>query len=484
MSRPVAHLAALGVSLTAAMIGALVFYDVTAATAATPTRANIFIGVLVFGTALYFGAVRLILRMPPSAPALSIVVGVAVLMRAAFLPAPPLLSSDIYRYIWDGRVQAAGINPYRYVPADLSLARLRDPDIYPKINRADYARTIYPPAAQMIFAAIGQLTGSVVGMKGAMLLFEAVAILALTRVLQLAGLPQQRILIYAWNPLPLWSFACDGHVDAIAIGFVGLALWSRARHRDGLAGALLALATLTKFLPVVIAPALLRGGRLWRPALIGAAVVGLGYCVYASAGSEVLGFLGSYGREEGYDAGTGFWLLAGLARLVVLPPLAAVAYVTCVGGIFALLAIVVARRKVSGHFDAVVLCRDAAILAGFVTAAFSPHHPWYYAWLALPCVVAPVPAVVWLSAAPVLLYLAPFNEGFVGPPWFSCRPSRSRFGPPGRSTPRFAAAPRRSPEDGPCQQCPCSRILGGISRVSMPIEPAKRKRRPSACTWR
>ena len=415
MSRSVALLATLGVTLAATMIGALVFYDMTAATAAMPARTNIFVAVLAFGTAIHFGAVMLILRMPPSASALSIVIGVAVLMRAAFLPAPPLLSSDIYRYIWDGRVQAAGINPYRYVPADPALAQLRDPEIYPKINRATYARTIYPPAAQMAFAAIGQVTGSVVDMKLTMLLFEAVAMLALTRVLRLAGLPPERILIYAWNPLPLWSFSCDGHVDAIAIGFIGLALWSRARHRDGLAGALLALATLTKFLPVVIAPAFLRGGRFWRPALIGAAVIAAGYCSYASVGREVFGFLGSYGNEEGYAAGTGFWLLAGLAHLVALPPVAAMAYVACIGMTFTGLALVVARRKVSGRPDAVVLCRDAAILAGFVTAAFSPHYPWYYAWLALPCVVAPVPAVVWLSAAPVLLYLDPFNERFVWP---------------------------------------------------------------------
>lgn len=415
MSRSVKLLAALGVALSTAMIAALVFYDVTAATAAVPARTDIFVGVLAFGAAIYFGAVWLILRMPPSRPALLMVIGVAVLLRAAFLPAPPLLSSDIYRYIWDGRVQAAGINPYRYVPADLALEGLRDPEIYPKVNRATYARTIYPPAAQMVFAIVGQLTGSVAGMKLAMLGFEAVAMLALMQALRLLGLPRERILIYAWNPLPLWSFACDGHVDAIAVGFIGLALWSRARHRDGLAGALLALATLTKFLPAVIAPAFVRNGRLWRPALIGAAVIALCYGVYASVGREVLGFLGSYGNEEGYDAGTGFWLLAGLARVVALPPSAATVYVACVGTIFAALAIVVARRKAVDQPDAVVLCRDTAILAGFVTATLSPHYSWYYAWLALPCVVAPVPAVVWLSAAPVLLYLDPFNERFVWP---------------------------------------------------------------------
>jgi hypothetical protein len=415
MTRATAALLCLGVALTGAMTTALVYYARTAADAATPARAAFFIGLLALGVVLYLGAVRLILRAPPSASAMWIVLGVAVLVRLAFLPAPPLLSTDIYRYVWDGRVQAAGINPYLYVPADPALARLRDAEIYPKINRAEYARTIYPPMAEAVFAAVGQATATVTGMKAVMLAFEGVAILSLLQVLRLAGLPRERILIYAWNPLPLWAFACDGHVDAIAVGFVGLALLARTRRRDGWAGALLALATLSKFLPVVIAPAFVRGGRFWRPALAGAAAIALLYGLYASAGAHVLGFLPTYGSEEGYDTGTGFWLLAGLSRIVALPTHATAGYVAVVGAASIVLAIWIARGSSERRPDAVVLCRDTAVLAGFVTAAFSPHYPWYYAWLALPCVVSPVPAVVWLSAAPVLLYVDPFAAPFAWP---------------------------------------------------------------------
>ena len=69
---------------------------------------------------------------------------VAGLLRAIALFAPQALSTDAFRYVWDGRVQAAGINPYRYVPADPALESLRDTKIYPNINRAGYAHTIYP----------------------------------------------------------------------------------------------------------------------------------------------------------------------------------------------------------------------------------------------------------------------------------------------------------------------------------------------------
>ena len=75
----------------------------------------------------------------------------------------PLLSSDIYRYVWDGRVQAAGINPYRYFPADEALAFLRDGAIFPHINRADTAVTIYPPVTQLFFLIVTRIGESVTG---------------------------------------------------------------------------------------------------------------------------------------------------------------------------------------------------------------------------------------------------------------------------------------------------------------------------------
>src|SRR5262249_54615595 len=90
-------------------------------------------------SALYAVACWLIVCRRWAARALWVVLAVAAVARAIALFAPDTLSDDIYRYIWDGRVQAAGINPYRYVPADPALAFLRDNEIYPHINRADYA---------------------------------------------------------------------------------------------------------------------------------------------------------------------------------------------------------------------------------------------------------------------------------------------------------------------------------------------------------
>ncbi len=87
---------------------------------------------------LYLAAVWLSLRGKESRLVLAVGLALAALFRLSILFAPPNLSDDIYRYVWDGRVQAAGINPYRYIPADQNLRRLRDEEIYPKINRQDW----------------------------------------------------------------------------------------------------------------------------------------------------------------------------------------------------------------------------------------------------------------------------------------------------------------------------------------------------------
>ncbi|MBW4024218.1 MAG: DUF2029 domain-containing protein [Proteobacteria bacterium] len=394
----------------------LLLHQAGARSVGSQLHVDIFVGVLGIGVLVYFSAVRLVLRRPMPRWAIWFVLGVALVMRVVLIANPMLLSSDIYRYVWDGRVQAHGINPYRYIPADPALKPLRDAAIYPNINRRTYARTIYPPAAEVVFAIVGRISQTVIAMKLAMLACEIVAVCCLLRLLSLARLPPERVLIYAWNPLVLWSFACDGHVDAIAVGLLAVALLFRAERRDGLAGGFLAGAILAKFLPIVVAPAFLRGGSFWKPALAGLAVIVVLYGLYISVGPHVIGFMPTYDKQEGLDSGLGFWPVAGLAKLMPLPPHAAAIYIACSAAVLGLVALTLIRRRADGPVqDVVMLCRDTAILAGGTMAAFSPHYTWYFAWLALPSVIAPIPAVLWLSAAPVALYLDPYNSRFFWP---------------------------------------------------------------------
>src|SRR5689334_16872053 len=69
--------------------------------------------------ALFFGcAAWIVLTGQVSRPAFIVILTVAILCRVPLVFHPPYFSTDVYRYVWDGRVQGAGINPYRYIPAD------------------------------------------------------------------------------------------------------------------------------------------------------------------------------------------------------------------------------------------------------------------------------------------------------------------------------------------------------------------------------
>jgi alpha-1,6-mannosyltransferase len=349
--------------------------------------------------ALYLSAVWLVVRYQSPRHALALILAVAALMRVGAVLTPPYLSDDLYRYIWDGRVEAAGINPYRYVPSDTHLAALRDATIYPNINRRTYAPTIYPPVAEYIFLAATRLSESVSWMKATMAVFDVAGMVMLLRLLALIGLPRERILIYAWHPLPIWEFAGSGHVDAVVVGFVALALWWRRREAAWLTGVALACAALVKFFPAVIFPALYRRWD-WKMPLAAVAVTIAAYLPFIGAGLGVLGFVPGYISEEGLDSGAGFfvWNLLhfwfSLGKGSVLLYLAAAAAVLAAAGIHVILSDLTGDR----FFSAV------AALAALFTLLLSPHFPWYFAWLVPFLCFAPSPAMLYLSVSSLLLY--------------------------------------------------------------------------------
>ncbi len=403
--------AVLGLFLIAATALGLTLHVHQGPQAGTERHVTLFVAILAAAAAAYLAACRLVTG--PDAPrALWWVLLVAIAMRALVLLAPPFLSSDLYRYVWDGRVQQAGINPYRYIPADPALRFLRDETIYPRVNRRDYAPTIYPPTAQLVFRAIAAISQTGLAVRVTTILFEALAIACLLLLLKHAGLPATRALVYAWNPLAVWSFAGNGHVDALAAGLIPLALVFRSGRRDILTGIGLGAAILVKFLPVAIAPALWRRPRLAMPLACAASIVSL-YAIYAGAGAHLFGFLRAYGHEEGLDAGSGIWLLAGLGDLVTLPRAAGPVYLLAVALLLAVLAARVASHPPDRSIVAVA--RDAGLLAGAMMVLISPHYTWYFPFLATLATIATSWALTWLSVAPLLLTLDPLHEFFVWP---------------------------------------------------------------------
>jgi alpha-1,6-mannosyltransferase len=325
---------------------------------------------------------------------------VGLALRAMVLPSPPA-SSDIYRYIWDGRVQAAGINPYRYLPADPALQALRDDAIYPHINRADYAPTIYPPLAELVFFAATRISETPVFMKTVMIGFEGLAVWAILQLLAARGLPLTRVLLYAWHPLPLWEFAGSGHVDVMAITFLLLAFVAADRGSRILSGMALAAGVLVKYFPAVAGPTIYKRWD-WRLPAAFAASLTLLYLPYLGAGAKVSGFLGGYVAEEGFERGSGIflWQLAG--TVVHLPEHAFSFYFPLAAIVMAALGLAVMIRRQVPKAD----LAGAMLLAVTFMILFSPHYPWYFAWLIPFVCVHPLAAVIYLTCAASYLHIA------------------------------------------------------------------------------
>jgi alpha-1,6-mannosyltransferase len=384
--------------------------------------------VAMYQALLYLVAVWVVLNRPVNRWTFVIILACAAGCRLTCLFSPPFLSTDIYRYIWDGRVQAAGINPYRYIPADPHLAFLRDLDIYPHINRRDYAHTVYPPGAQMLFLLITKISSmlgtSVLWMKTGMVGLEALSIWVLVKLLTAVGLRREQVLLYAWHPLVLWEVASSGHVDAAALPLIALAL----------------------LYPIALFPALYRRSA-WRDWKMLAAVVGVvaaAYACYLSVGWHVFGFLPEYAREEGLDSGSRYFLLT-LARHGLhweeLPTLAFY-------GFAALLLLGLAVWAwVSSEASPLAAIRGCFVIAAVFMLLFSSHYPWYYLWLLPFLCLIPYEPMLYFTTASFYLYTTQLaNPGpamyymfewlyattallalwCMGARWLEARPSRGR----------------------------------------------------------
>jgi alpha-1,6-mannosyltransferase len=369
-----------------------------------------FSGVSGWSSILYLAAAFLILTQPVDRFTFPIILIVAIACRLAVLFAEPYLSSDIYRYVWDGIVQHAHISPYRYVPGDPVLDFLRAPnqDIFDNINRRDYAHTIYPPVAQALFYLITWISPTVTFMKTAMVLFEGITMCSLITLLRYLGIRREQALLYAWCPLLIWEIAGAGHLDSAAMAFIALALLARYRKQPILTGLFLAIAILLKLYPLVLFPALYRRGDFKMPATL-AAVIAVAYAAYSSVGLLVFGFLGGYVKEEGVTTGTRYFLLELAQRIPGLHNLTANAYFIFCAAVFA--AILwqcweIAAQQGSYKVDPLHPGGDAAFLPpAFALATalmflFSPHYPWYIIWL--------VPFFTLMPNLPILTYLLGF----------------------------------------------------------------------------
>jgi hypothetical protein len=195
----------------------------------------------------------------------------------AFSPFGP--DADIVRYVWDGRVQILGYNPYLVVPADPAMARTHTDEtrMMPSLR----AHTPYPPAAQLFFRLVVGLRDSSRVMKLAMVACDLMTIVVLWRWLAVTGRSEWLVLAYAWNPLVVLEIALSGHVDALGALWIAASAYWLARRRTALASIAFVLAVTTKLLPIVLLPLYWKRVRV-HDALAGALLFVLLYLPFVS----------------------------------------------------------------------------------------------------------------------------------------------------------------------------------------------------------
>ncbi len=309
---------------------------------------------------------------------------IAVLAQVVLVFTRPTLSDDMYRYVWDGRVQAHGVSPYLYPPSAPALAGLRDQMIWPLINRKD-AVTVYPPAAEAVFALLWRLfPDRVRAFQVAMALGGVTAGILLLGLLRALGQNPERALIYLWSPLLAFETAHSAHVDALVLPLLVGAWWARVRERDGLTGALLGLATALKLYPVLVFPALWRPGHRqgrWRMPAGFLLALAACYAPYvAGSGAKVLGYLPQYVGERFNMGLAGLLALAmegpGFHAASIVPTNKTLAELTAL--VLAVLALWMILRPA---LDAPAALRRSVWLLGAYVLLTPALYPWYVLWV-------------------------------------------------------------------------------------------------------
>jgi hypothetical protein len=313
---------------------------------------------------------------------------VAVVWRVGLAFAPPLLSNDVNRYVWEGRIQLHGGNPYAWAdrPSAPKWEPLRDA-VYEGLNHPTYT-TLYPPFWEMAAAAVVWLHDSVTAMKLFLVACEVAALLGLARVLRLRGLPPGRLLVWAWSPLALVEIAGSGHNEAFGLLLVVLALLALESGRPFAAALASALGFQAKLLPGLVAAAWLRRFRPWH--VIGAGLLAAALLwPYWSARKTLLLSLGKYAE---------FWRF----NETLFAPLAA--WFGHVGGVRAgaalslLLALLLAWRKAEPARAGLLVVVAALLLAPNIL-------PWYGLWLLPFLVLVNAPSVLLFTGTVALAYL-------------------------------------------------------------------------------
>jgi alpha-1,6-mannosyltransferase len=287
----------------------------------------------------------------------------ATVWNIEFLRLPAGVDDDIHRYVWDGRLQRLGYDPYLVVPSDPAVTTVHTPETR-NLNNPDLASP-YPPGAQLFFRAVTAVQESTFALKFAFALCAFAIAFVLLDVLRRTDQGAHLVLAYAWNPLLAIEAAGSGHIDIVGALLVVISVAALVRRWRATAAVALGLAVAVKFLPMVLVPLYWKRVRI-RDAALAVAVVGVLYLPFLHHGRIPIGSLGTYVQTFRFN-GPVFAALDKVAPPQLLTGLAVLAGLVTASWL---------RRAVPElRLDVCAWPMAASLL--FAPAVF----PWYLLWL-------------------------------------------------------------------------------------------------------
>jgi alpha-1,6-mannosyltransferase len=336
----------------------------------------------------------------PRFPHRVIVIGLvlAALWHLPFLLMPPGSDDDVHRYVWDGRVQRLGYNPYIVVPSDPALGGLHTPETR-TLNNPDVPSP-YPAGAQLFFRAVTAIHESIFALKVAFVVCDLAIVLVLLDVLHSSRQGAHWVLAYAWHPLLATEVAGSGHIDIVGTLLLLVSVAALGRRWRAVAALAFGLAVGVKLLPIVLLPLYWRRVRI-RDGALAAVVLGLLYIPFFNHGRIPIGSLGAYVQRFRFNDP----VFAALER--VAAPQLVVGLAVLVGF---LTAIWLRRNSAAWSSDAFAWPMAASLLCAPVV------YPWYLLWL-LPFLrsASTVPILIWTVSIIPTYYV--WHLRTLGRPW-------------------------------------------------------------------
>jgi alpha-1,6-mannosyltransferase len=355
---------------------------------------------MVFAGIAYLLTIRE-LYSTPKFPQSVIVIGLvlAAAWHVPFLLQTPRLDDDVHRYVWDGRVQRMGYNPYVVVPNDPAFGWLHTPETRTMNN--PHVASPYPPGAELFFRAVTAVRESVFTLKVAFVLCDLAIVFVLLDVLRRSGQGIHWVLVYAWNPLLATEVAGSGHADIVGALLLLISFAALGRRWRAVAAVAFGLAVAVKFLPIVLLPLYWRRVRV-RDGLLAAVVVGLLYVPFLNHWRIPIGSLGTYVQSFRFNDPV-FATLERMARPQVV--------VGCAVLVGLLTAIWMRQKSAELSSEEFAWPMAATLLCAPVV------YPWYLLWM-LPFLRArsTVPIAIWTVSIIPIYYV--WYMRALGRPWF------------------------------------------------------------------